>query len=143
MMSVEFIYDHDCPNVNRTRENLLRAFVQTGVPAKWIEWERSAPETPDYARQSGSPAILVNGKDVAGFQPNAAATCRIYRNASGVASGVPSIDLISEALKRGAHESHAVNSNAIKQHLPPQPMVHAHASGSDRKPLDLGLGSRV
>ena len=102
-MSVEFIYDAGCPNVNRTRENLLRAFAQSRVPARWIEWERSAPETPDYARQFGSPAVLINGKDVAGFSPTAAASCRIYRDPTGASSGILPVKLIAVALQRGIH----------------------------------------
>lgn len=76
-MSVEFIYDRDCPNVAAARANLMRAFGQSRVPAKWSEWERSSPDTREHARGFGSPAILVNGRDIAGLSPNTAAACRI------------------------------------------------------------------
>ncbi len=123
MLTVEFIYDSDCPNVVRTRENLLRAFAQTGVPAKWTEWERSAADTPDYARQFGSPAILVNGKDVAGASPKAAAACRIYQTEKGIPSGIPSIQVIVAALKRGSSESTGTDLSNLKRHLPLMPAI--------------------
>ena len=100
MLSVEFIFDHDCPNVGRTRENLLRAFAKADIPAKWTEWERSSPEAPAHVRQFGSPAILVNGHDIAGMIPNSTPVCRLYKTPDGVPSGIPSIELISQALQR-------------------------------------------
>lgn len=117
-MSVELIYDHDCPNVAPARANLLRAFAETGVVAKWTEWERSSPETPAHAHHFGSPAILVNGKDIADLPPNAASCCRIYSSADGKPSGVPSVELISRALRVEAGQADViVASGKMKQHL--------------------------
>lgn len=123
MPIVEFIYDSDCPNFRATRENLLRAFAQAGIRAKWTEWERSAPETPDHARQFGSPAILVNGRDIAGQMPDSAAACRIYRTTNGTPAGVPSVDLIADAFTRDRSISVGNGSAAFKKHLPLLPAV--------------------
>lgn len=60
-MSVEFTYDGDCPNIEATRANLVRAVAEVGIAPKWTEWESSSPERP-IAREFGSPAILVNGR---------------------------------------------------------------------------------
>jgi hypothetical protein len=95
---VELLYDSRCPNAAPTRENLLRAFVQAGLPAKWREWERSAPETPHHARRFGPPAILVNGRDLEDIEGAGAPACRLYRAPADAASGVPSVELIVKAL---------------------------------------------
>jgi len=107
-MSVEFIYDRDCPNVAAARTNLMRAFAQAGTPAKWKEWERSSPDTPEYARQFGSPAVLVNGTDIAGHSPNSGSACRIYSTGDGKQSGMPPAELIAQALSADGREGGAM-----------------------------------
>jgi len=98
-MIVELIYDADCPNVPAARSQLIKAFMQAGVSARWKEWERGAPDTPDYARAYGSPTILVDGKDIAGVAPNAGTrACRVYSDARGNLSGIPPIETICSAL---------------------------------------------
>lgn len=102
-MIVELIYDADCPNVLDTRSQLIKAFTQTGVSARWKEWERGSPDTPDYARAYGSPTILVDGKDIAGVAPNAGTrACRVYSDARGNLSRTPSIEAICSALYNAA-----------------------------------------
>lgn len=102
MTTVEIIYDHTCPNVPATRAQVLRAFVETGKPPKWREWERSDPASPDYVRAYGSPTVLVNGKDVAGAEPsNGAACCRLYAGSSGETGGTPSLADIVSAIQAG------------------------------------------
>jgi mercuric ion transport protein len=99
-MKVEFIYDSDCPNVAEARAQLLRAFTETGISPRWVEWNRSSVEAPSYARSFGSPTLLVNGHDVAG-QTSASgnACCRLYADPSGMLKGVPSVDQIVAALQ--------------------------------------------
>jgi len=101
-MIVELIYDGDCPNVRDARSQLIKAFAQTGVLPRWKEWERSSPESPDYASAYGSPTILVNGKDIAGVvaQPGTMA-CRVYSDGRGNLSRTPALEAICLAL-RGA-----------------------------------------
>ncbi len=117
-MSIEFIYDKNCPNVAAARTNLLRAFAEKGIPARWTEWERSSPDTPAYAREFGSPAILVNGRDVAGLAPNTGDACRIYQLANGISSGVPSVELIVNALSNSDQENRGrSNASPLKEQL--------------------------
>jgi hypothetical protein len=92
--TVELIYDKDCPNVPLARENILRAFRQTNSAPKWKEWNRADPVAPAYARTSGSPTVLVNGRDVAGNSANDANCCRLY--AGGI--GAPPAAMIALAL---------------------------------------------
>ena len=99
-MIVELIYDADCPNVPATRSQLIKAFAQMGISARWREWERSASDTPEYARAYGSPTILVDGKDIGGVVPDAdTRACRVYGNGHGKLGGTPSIATICAALR--------------------------------------------
>jgi len=97
-LTVELVYDKDCPHVAATRANLLRAFEAAGVPAMWTEWEQSSPEAPGHLRGFGSPTVLVEGSDVAGAQPVEGLTCcRLYEREDG-RGGVPPVGLIAGAL---------------------------------------------
>jgi hypothetical protein len=96
---VELIFDADCPNVAAARSLLIKAFTQTGVSARWREWERSAPDSPEYARRFGSPTILVNERDVGGGAPGVCnAGCRIYSDGDGKLSRIPPLEAICTAL---------------------------------------------
>ena len=96
---VELIYDADCPNVAAARSLLIKAFTQTGVSARWREWERSAPDSPEYARRYGSPTILINERDVGGDAPGAGnAACRVYSGDDGTLSRTPPLEAICAAL---------------------------------------------
>lgn len=103
MRKVELIYDTDCPNVEAAREQLRRAFHEVGQPANWQEWNRAASSSPEYARQYGSPTILVDGQDVTGALPQERAdSCRVYRSQQDGFQRVPSVDVIAAALRKGA-----------------------------------------
>ena len=102
-MLVELIYQADCPNVRRTRQNLLEALARSGAPARWTEWDSTGPGAPAYARHFASPTILVNGRDVAADNGvDSGAACRLYIGLQGSISGAPSVELIAAALARWA-----------------------------------------
>jgi hypothetical protein len=99
-MKVEFIYDPDCPNVAEARAQLLRAFTETGISPRWVEWSRDSVEAPAYARGFGSPTLLVNGHDVAEqTSAHGNACCRLYADPSGALRGAPSVERIVAALQ--------------------------------------------
>ena len=105
-MNVELIYDADCPNVAATRSQLIKAFTMTGVSARWKEWERSSPASPDYARSFGSPSILVDGKDIAGVHPSTGTrACRVYSGNGGTLQITPPLELICAGLLENAPAS--------------------------------------
>jgi multidrug transporter EmrE-like cation transporter len=109
-MNVELIYDADCPNLEKTRSLLIKAFTLTGVSARWREWERSASESPEYVRLYGSPTILIDGKDVAGAAPDAGIrACRVYRTEQGKLSRTPPLDAICSALRSASSSGPAGN----------------------------------
>jgi mercuric ion transport protein len=101
-MTIELIYDHDCPNADEARTQLRRALSAAHWPRTWTEWERSQPECPNYVAQYGSPTILVNGRDVAGEPPAGEASCRLYIDANGAYRGTPTVDTIVQALTHHA-----------------------------------------
>lgn len=102
MARIELIYDRDCPNVPEARAQLLRASARAGVPAEWVEWERSAPESPPYVRNYGSPTVLIGGEDVAPMpSTQGAASCRLYSDAEGGCWPVPSEELLVSRLLSG------------------------------------------
>jgi hypothetical protein len=106
MPKVELIYDHDCPNVEAAREQLRRAFQKLGQPPDWQEWNRAASSSPDYARQYGSPTILVDGKDVTGALPQEGDdSCRVYPSPRDGFQRVPTVDVIASTVRNGVTPS--------------------------------------
>lgn len=114
MLTVELIYDTDCPNVEEARRQLLRAFAEAGLGPQWQEWDRSAPESPSYARGYGSPTILVDGQDVADVPSSAEADCcRVYADKSGRLRGIPSAEAITSAFLRAKGMGSATGAAAM------------------------------
>ncbi len=99
MIEVELIYDSDCPAAAQARENLRKALLLAGLEPRWVEWERSSPDSPERVRAYGSPTILVGGRDVAGSEAAGAACCRIYQPRPGRFAPVPPVELILAALR--------------------------------------------
>ncbi|MBC8325667.1 MAG: MerC domain-containing protein [Verrucomicrobia subdivision 3 bacterium] len=101
-MKVELVYDLDCPNVALARRRLLEGFARAGASPHWQEWNRNASDCPPQARCFGSPAILVNGKDVEGSgELSDADCCRLYID------GAPGPEQVSLALNTAAGNGNA------------------------------------
>jgi hypothetical protein len=101
--TVELIFDSACPHVEAAREQLRLALTQAGHRAVWVEWDRSAPGAPAYARCYASPSVLVAGRDVAGEALlDAGPGCRLYRDAGGITLAAPSTQMILTALTAAA-----------------------------------------
>lgn len=101
-LTIELVFDRDCPHVEHARAMIRAAMQEVGVPAVWTEWVRESSETPNDLRHFGSPTVLVNGRDV-GCDENEAArseakACRIYVGTDGRASGAPPVCSIVEAI---------------------------------------------
>ena len=107
MKKVEFIYEKNCPNVEKARALLLKAFSEAKHSSTWKEWEQHDPNAPEYVKYYGSPTILVNGQDVDGLKPSeiAQSSCRVYTSKSGDFNGVPDMDKIVNALHRSVNVS--------------------------------------
>lgn len=99
MINIELIYDQDCPNVEATRAALRAALREQKLNLNWKERDRNDPLSPEYARNYGSPTILINGNDIAGSNSTSADNCcRVYKGEDGAFSGVPSVQLIKRGL---------------------------------------------
>jgi hypothetical protein len=104
-MKVELIYGQTCPNIEAARTRLLQAFHRVRLPANWSEWEVSRPETPEYARQYGSPTILVDGNDVSGDDSRASSnSCRLYATGNGY-EPAPAVEQIARALHQATSDA--------------------------------------
>lgn len=105
-MNVELIYDQTCPNVEGARQALLRAFAQIGRTPRWVEWERSASDSPSYVRAYGSPTILIDGEDVspASVEPGGD-SCRLYTDTSGSLLRAPSVECIVSGMTHKTRRS--------------------------------------
>ena len=114
-MTVELVYDPDCPNVRRARSNLMRALVAAGRAPRWREWDRTAPATPARVRGYGSPTVLVDGLDVSGEWPAGASAscCRIYQAEPDTFEGAPSITLILSRLAANARAPGLIGWNGV------------------------------
>ena len=91
-MQIELVYEKTCPNIEAARLQLLRAFAEVGITARWQEWEVSSPEAPSHVHGYGSPTILVNGRDVIGDSAEGDDyCCRIYSDGEHTNKGVPAM----------------------------------------------------
>ena len=100
-MTVELIYDKDCPHVAGARENLMRAFEKLNQRPAWCEWERSSRCVPAHVMRYGSPTVLVEGRDVAAASTPSEPSgdcCRLYFSIDGSPTGVPETEAIHGAL---------------------------------------------
>lgn len=99
---IDLIYDRDCPNIDAARSRIRDAIAQVADEGSWHEWDRADANTPPELRNYGSPTVLVNGRDVACADNEAAQSdansCRIYVDACGCVCGAPSAELIVQAL---------------------------------------------
>lgn len=102
---IELIYDTDCPNINAARTQLVRAIKETGINLPWQEWNSKDENAPIYARNYGSPTILVNEHDVVKSENPDAGCCRIYTDDAGTMRGVPSVEQIVSALPTAADKT--------------------------------------
>lgn len=105
-LHIDLVYDPGCPNVDRAREVLAEACRSTGVPGVWSEWNSEDAECPEYARNLGSPSILVNTEDVAPGPhpwaergPAAGPRCRVYRDGDAIVVAPP-LARVTAALNR-------------------------------------------
>lgn len=129
MSEVVLLYDSDCPNVADCRTNLIKAFAASAKKPTWREIDRSSDDAPPRLRHYGSPTVLVNGSDVAGWEPGLdGASCRLYQTEDGGYVGVPSVDQIVTSLCDGSQEDafavgHGTSGSGWKQTLAVLPAV--------------------
>ena len=77
-MTVELLFDRDCPNVDAARAQLRRALSIVGWPETWKEIELSGVDVPKHAQGYGSPTVLVGRCDVSEGGVADGRCCRVY-----------------------------------------------------------------
>lgn len=97
-MEIEILHVADCPNVDAARARVLAALDLLGLIATVNEVEVTSAADACRLGMSGSPTVLVDGRDPFGGQPPSVA-CRLYRNGANV-EGAPSVAALVEALAR-------------------------------------------
>lgn len=113
MRKVEIVVDSKCPNQKQVEERVKEAFALINRKPKYSVWVSDEEASPDYAKQFGSPTVLVNGKDVAGELPGNKDCCRIYDN-GGKIDGAPSAEIIATAIERyGAKRGRLLGLSAL------------------------------
>jgi hypothetical protein len=103
-LQIELVYDPGCPNVGHARDLLTAACRAAGVPAVWTEWNSEDRACPPYARNLGSPSVLVNREDVApgphpwtARNPSAGPRSRVYRDGHAIVP-VPPLARVMRAI---------------------------------------------
>jgi len=99
MAKVELIFHTGCHNLQSARDNLGAALAELKMEQDWSEWNSDDVDAPEYAKQYGSPTILIDGKDVANAEPTGSGSCcRVYDLGNGKTSGIPTVEIIKKRL---------------------------------------------
>lgn len=99
MINLELVIDPDCPNADAARTLLKQAFQIKGQEPVWQEWDRSDPDCPDYAKNHGSPTILINGNDINDVASSDSKSCRVYQDNDGNFTGIPPLSLLLSKMR--------------------------------------------
>lgn len=99
-VKVELLYFPGCPNVEGTREALFTTLANLALEDTEVEdINVHDPETPENLRNYPSPSILINGRDIEGYDPMGTAACRIYDGKGGVPSKKTIATALAAALR--------------------------------------------
>lgn len=98
-MDIELLVVPDCPNTERAAERLRQALTDLGLTHAAITTRVITDQNEAEAAQfTGSPTILINGRDPFAEPGQAPAlTCRLYPTPDGLA-GTPTADQLRQAL---------------------------------------------
>jgi hypothetical protein len=129
---VSLLYFDGCPHWQLADERLREALARVGRPDAPIEYLTvTTPEQADELRFTGSPTVLVNGRD--SFVDRAAPvglSCRVYRTNDGLA-GSPTVEQLVEALEPATATG---DSPAAEPAGSGQPSAQATQQRADHRP---------
>lgn len=83
---IELIYQPDCPNIDAARSAIRDALTELKIdPIEWSEWDSTSSDAPQYAKNYGSPTVLVDRHDVSGETCDSpdGNSCRVYQADTG------------------------------------------------------------
>jgi copper chaperone CopZ len=81
-MKIHLVYFDGCPNLEPARAALHEALAAERLDVHVEEIDSTATDAPEWARDWGSPTILVDGTDLTGATRSSGASCRLYKNGS-------------------------------------------------------------
>lgn len=102
---IEFLFWQGCPSYPEAMRRLREVMAELDMKGPVDEIEVASDEEAERLRFPGSPTIRVDGVDidpVGADQAVVSLTCRVYRLEDGRFSGVPSKEMIRQALSKGA-----------------------------------------
>lgn len=105
-MKIHLLHFPGCPNVGATRAAVRDALAAEQLDIAVEEIDVNAPDAPSWARDWGSPTVLVDGQDVLGAAPNSASACRLYEG------GAPGVDAIRAHLRAASSSARVQISGA-------------------------------
>ena len=101
MLTIQLVYDSSCPNVHVARDNLKKALTHASISEAWKEIDISSMDCPDYAKNSGSPSIFINQKDVStSHLDGEKECCRNYQIRPGKTGVAPTVEMINDAINK-------------------------------------------
>ena len=89
-MRVQLLTFPGCPNAPPTRERLLGVLRSLGHHEPIDEVNLEVRDAPAGLSGYGSPTILIDGVEIEGADAGRNGGCRLYRDARGRLTGVPS-----------------------------------------------------
>lgn len=104
---IEFLFWQGCPSYPVAMRRLREVMAELEIETPIEEIEVANDEEAERLRFPGSPTIRVNGVDIDPVGANQAAvslTCRVYQLEDGRLSGVPSKEMIRQALSKSASQ---------------------------------------
>ncbi len=98
-ISITLQYFDGCPHWKQAERELLDAIDLAGVDASIIYQKVESQSEAEHLRFSGSPTILISGRDpFADATAPAGLSCRVYRTGTKP-SGSPGVDALQEILR--------------------------------------------
>lgn len=102
-MKIEFLFYRECPSHDVALDRLRQVMAEEGIEAEVAVIEVETEAQAQQWRFTGSPTILIDGRDIDPPPPEAyyALTCRAYHLADegGRISPLPSAEMIRRALR--------------------------------------------
>ncbi|WP_308165548.1 alkylmercury lyase [Nocardia noduli] len=97
-MKLEILQVTDCPNVAVLEQRLRRAIAGTGIEIDIVHRVIDDVDQAAEAGMTGSPTLLVEGRDPFAVPGQlASVSCRLYRTSGGI-EGAPSVAALRQAL---------------------------------------------
>jgi hypothetical protein len=97
-MDVTVLYVDACPHASLATDRIATALDRVGIDAQVLEQLVESEEQADAIGFTGSPTLLVDGRDPFSTAPSGM-SCRLYSTEEGT-QGAPSVNQLVNALRR-------------------------------------------